>query len=108
MPQRYDNVQFEFLSAEDGEKHYWDLRGAVRPTDDGMVLNIEWPDENTSYLIRGKTTGNFFRGRHEGLPGNVEVKAQWTRLDDIYIGVWVEAAREYLFTFRLPAETASR
>jgi hypothetical protein len=67
-----------------------------------MVLEVECPGKERPYTIRGKAVRHYFQGRHEGLPDDVPVQAKWIRLDDIFIGTWVEAGRDYLFTFRIP------
>jgi len=100
MPERYPDVRFEFLIAADNCKAY-ETRGTVIVREGEMVLEVEWPDARP-YLIRGKAKLDFFHGRHEGLPDDDRVEAKWIRLDDIYIGTWVEEGKDYLFRFRLP------
>ena len=96
--QRHDNVRFEFLGGDDALVA---LRGTVIVRDDEMVLEVECRDDRP-YSIRGTPRRGFFIGRHEGLPGDVAVEAKWTRLDDIFIGTWVEGGMDYVFKFRLP------
>lgn len=96
--ERHDNVQFEFLSAGDEPVA---SRGTVIVRQDEMVLEVEDPDERP-YLIKGKRRQGFWAGRHEGLPGDVPVEAKWTRLDDIFIGTWLQKGIDYVFMFRLP------
>lgn len=63
-----------------------------------MVLEI--PGQ---YLVCGKKQDYFFAGtdslEHEV---DVDVKARWALLGDIYVGIWIEDGVEYLFSFRLP------
>ncbi len=100
MAQRWPNVQFEFVSlAGDADAH----GGTVLVRDGEMVLEVECPDDRP-FVICGKAVEGFFRGVHQGQPGDVAVVAKWIRLDDIYIGTWREGGAEYLFTFRLPEE----
>jgi hypothetical protein len=96
---RHKDVEFEFLSAAEPPST---LRGAVIVRNAEMVLEVECPGEDRSYVIRGKAVDGFFKGWHEGLSGDTPVQAKWGRLDDIFVGTWIEEGREYLFTFRLP------
>lgn len=66
-----------------------------------MVLEVECPGERP-YTIPGKSVRNFFHGHHKGMPDDERVEAKWIRLDEIYIGTWLEQGIEYLFTFSLP------
>ncbi len=98
MPQRWPNIQFEFVSlAGDADTN----GGTVLMGDGEMVLEVECPGDRP-YIIRGKADEGFYRGIHQGQPDDAAVAAKWIRLDDIYIGTWREAGAEYLFTFRLP------
>ena len=99
---KFNDVEFEFLSLAK-DVTVGPSRGAVILRDREMMLEIEYHGERP-YNIRGNATGNFFSGRHEGIPGHIQVNAKWTRLDDIYIGTWVEEGREFVFKFRLPEE----
>ena len=94
----YVDVEFEFLSAK---KDLTEL-GIVIQRDDEMVLEVECNgDPEDPYLICGKAERGFFHGRHKGkLPDDVTVEAKWTRLDDIYIGIWIEDGVDYFFKFR--------
>lgn len=103
--QRFDNVLFEFLSAGDEPVDY---RGTVIVRALETVLELEVPDCSRPYLIKGKPREGFWAGRHEGLPDDVRVEAKWTRLDDVFIGTWVEEGIDYVFTFRLPGITQAR
>ena len=100
MAQRYTDVQFEVVSLGGVP---WSYRGTVIVRDGEMLLEVEVPDERP-YVIRGKASGDFFQGRHEGLPDDPPVQAKWIRLDDIYIGTWLEEGIDYLFKFSLPTE----
>ena len=33
---------------------------------------------------------------------NVPARAKWILLDGLYIGIWIEQGKEYLFKIRLP------
>jgi hypothetical protein len=71
-----------------------------------MVLEVECNgDPIDPYLICGKAERGFFHGRHKGkIPEDVTIDAKWTRLDDIYIGIWTEDGEDYFFKFRLSAQ----
>jgi hypothetical protein len=100
MFRRYSDVQFEFLSAVDGLESE---RGVVIVRDGEMVLEVECPGDRP-YSIRGTLSHDFFAGWHEDRTGDVAVVAKWIRLDNIYIGTWTEAGKDYLFKFRLPPD----
>lgn len=100
---RYENIQFQFLSAAERPSF---PRGTVVIRGAEMVLEVECPDEERPYTIHGKPQRDFFCGQHTGLPGDVPVFAKWTRLDDTFIGTWVEEGIDYLFTFRIPDTAA--
>jgi hypothetical protein len=71
-----------------------------------MLLEVELPGDKL-YVSRGQARESFFEGVHEGLPGDVPVLAKWTRLDDIWIGTWLEGGIDYLFTFQRVGEGAA-
>jgi hypothetical protein len=98
MVQRHSGVQFEFFSAHGLESQ----RGAVIIREGEMVLEVECPDDRP-YSIRGTVNREYFVGKHQDRPDDVPVEAKWIRLDDIYVGTWIEEGTDYLFTFRLPA-----
>ncbi|MGA9108336.1 MAG: hypothetical protein ACLQPN_06965 [Bryobacteraceae bacterium] len=100
MPQRWSNIQFEFVSlAGDADTN----GGTVLVRDGEMVLEVECLGDRP-YVIVGKAVDGFYRGFHQGQPDDAPVTAKWIRLDDIYIGTWREEGTEYLFRFRLPEE----
>jgi hypothetical protein len=96
--ERYTDVQFEFLSALEGLELE---RGVVIVRDGEMVLEVECPGDRR-YSIRGTLRRDFFVGRHEDQLGDTPVDAKWIRLDDIYIGTWIEGGNDYMFRFHLP------
>jgi hypothetical protein len=71
--------------------------------DGEMVLEVECPGERC-YSIRGRLIRDFFVGRHEDRLGDTPVDAKWIRLDDTYIGTWIEGGKDYLFKFQLPPD----
>src|SRR4051794_33030206 len=101
MP-RYKNVSFELLGAGDSEAVHRALRGTVIVRDGEMVLEVELPGDRP-YLIKGKECDGFYAGAHDGHKDDVPVYARWTRLDNIWIGMWVEEGYDYLFSFELPS-----
>jgi hypothetical protein len=96
---RYENIEFQFLSAAEPASY---PRGTVVVRDAEMVLEVECPGDERPYTIHGKVHRGFFCGQHKGHPDDVPVAAKWIRLDDMFIGTWVEAGIDYAFTFRLP------
>jgi len=96
---RYEHIQFEFLCAGDADE----ANGTVLSRSQEMILEVDYPGE-LPYSIRGKMRGDFFSGRHEGEPTALRVTAKWIKLDDIFVGTWVEDGVDWLFTFRLPAD----
>src|SRR5690349_15598303 len=82
---RYEHIQFEFLRAGYADE----ASGTVLLRSQEMILEVDDPGD-LPYSIRGKMTGDFFSGRHEGEPAALRVTAKWIRLDDIFVGTWVE------------------
>jgi hypothetical protein len=74
-----------------------------------MVISIPAQHSSAPYLVRGKKVEHFFAGvdslEHEE---PVDVVARWTRLGDIYVGIWIENRAEYLFSFRVPRSLSGR
>src|SRR5262249_33462889 len=99
MPTRHDRVVFEFFHATEQPEV---LYGEVLIRNGEMILEVELPEEGP-YHIRGERLDTFFQGRHEGQPGDVPVRAKWILLDDMYVGIWVEDGKEYMFKFCLPS-----
>ena len=101
VPKKYNNVIFKFVCAIDDPV---DLPGIVLVRDAEMVLEVVEPDDPRPYVVVGKAREGFFEGKHQGLPGDVAVRAKWVRLDDRYIGTWIQDGVESLFTFMVPEE----
>lgn len=94
---RNQPAEFEFVHATDGLTV---RQGFVLCREDEMILDIEEPD-NGRWNIRGTARNGFFQGRHEGPADDVQARAKWILLDDLYIGIWIEQGQEYLFRIRL-------
>jgi len=95
--QQYQNISFQFLSAG-GEEDY--EQGTVLMREHEMVIDIqgEYP-----YLVRGRKVEHYFAGIDSiNREIDVDVKARWALLGDIYVGIWIEDGVEFLFSFRLP------
>ncbi len=90
-------AEFEFVHARHGHTL---SQGFVLCRQDEMLLDIEEPD-NGRWNIRGKANNGFFEGRHEGPAGDVQARAKWILLDDVYLGTWIEEGQEYFFKIRL-------
>jgi hypothetical protein len=90
-------AEFEFVHATYGLNV---LQGFVLCREDEMILDIEEPN-NGRWNIRGKAKNGFFEGRHEGPSDDVQARAKWILLDDMYVGIWIEQGQEYLFKIRL-------
>lgn len=107
MAERYSNVEFEFLTAADKKRPHLIERGVVLVRDGEMVLEVDYNgDTQDPYVVCGTAERGFFHGRHKGrVPDDVAVEAKWTKLDDVYIGMWTEDGTDYFFRFRLTAKT---
>jgi hypothetical protein len=68
-----------------------------------MVIDIKkQPNSPLAYLICGKTVPNehFFAGSDSS--GRKKVMARWALFGDVYVGIWFEDDREFLFSLREP------
>ena|SRR6266851_3121308 len=93
---RQEDVRFHFLGAVGDSK----LTGTVVVRDGEMVLDI--PGGNGPYLIAGKSHGHWHAGTSSVRGKSNRVEAKWADVGGKYVGVWVEAGYEYLFSFELP------
>lgn len=97
--ERYEEIQFQFVSLEIAETE----KGTVLLRGDEMVIDIQDPEDGvTVYLIVGKLSQNFFDGSNTGGPLMPKVRARWVDFGRTYVGLWIEAGHEYLFSFQLP------
>jgi hypothetical protein len=80
-----------------------DVNATVFLRPEEMVIDIDSQPSSPQYLVIGKKVEYFFAGvdslAHEV---KVHVIARWALLGDVYVGIWIEEGREYLFMFRLP------
>jgi len=96
--EHYKGVSFDFLSALAKPRI---LFGTIIIRTNEMVLEIELPGDRP-YFIKGIKKAGFFEGIHQGQPDDIPVQAKWTKLDNAWIGTWVEGGTDYLFTFETP------
>ncbi len=100
MPEKYDEVGFQFVHTADS----LDAGGTVLLRQGEMVLEI--PGErgaNDFYLIQGQLRGHIHSGTESNPPlGQPPVRARWADFGDVCVGLWVEDGYDYLFVFRLP------
>jgi len=95
---RYQNVEIQFVNLDDAATEV----ATVLVRDDQMVIDIQNADDHfTDYLIVGKSKDYFFKGRNSATGDVPKVLATWTRLNESYIGEWIEGGLEYLFSFEL-------
>jgi hypothetical protein len=97
--EHYKKVSFEYVSASEDVRL---LHGVVIMRPNEMVLEIELPGDRP-YFITGAKRSGFYEGVHKGQPDDIPVHAKWTKLDNAWIGTWVEGGMDYLFTFETPA-----
>jgi len=94
----YDSVMFHFFGGGENEQ---DLEGNVILRPDGMVLEIAGGDG--PYLLVGKFTNPLFKAANSHQNRISEVDTTWSWLDSLFVGVWFEDNREFLFKFKLGA-----
>jgi hypothetical protein len=100
VTQSFDNVKIIFLSA--GEKPF-EYAASVVLRGAEMVIDIPSHSDGGPYLVRGRLAEHFFAGTNEVRDvDSVAVVARWTKLGDVWVGIWFEEGFEYLFSFRLP------
>lgn len=98
MDGKYENIEIRFFHP-DGEE---DLIGTVLVRADGDEMVIDTHGDY-HYLLRGFLDGHCYQATNADPDAQSQVCATWTRLPDIYVGVWIEDGDEYMFSFRLPA-----
>jgi hypothetical protein len=94
--ERKQETSFEFFSDNDASV----CQGTVILRDGEMVLDVLCDGEERPYTVVGASKGHSYIGRHVGPPGDSEVTAEWVKLADAWVGVWVEDGHRYLFTFQ--------
>ena len=103
---RYEGVRFQWF----GPDEYTELTGQVltRPGQAGpeMVLDVADPDGDGPYLIVGRVPAGkrYFAGINSARNRRNEVAASWASVETGFVGRWIEARIEYLFSFAIPNE----
>lgn len=97
----YDRVQLQIFAADYDSDDY---EARVVDRGDEMILEIPEQKETALITIRGKRIEHYYAGRDEapGGPDGWELIARWSKLGDIYVGIWIADGSESLFSFRLP------
>src|SRR6266850_1505830 len=94
---KFENVEIQFVNIEDAQA----LNATVLVRNGEMVIDIQALDGITDYLIVGKPEDYFFQGINSAGKAMPTVRAKWVKLGRIYVGLWIEGGREYLFSFEL-------
>lgn len=94
---KFDNVEIQFVNLEDADS----LNATVLLRGEEMVIDMQDDDGVTAYLIIGKPVDYFFKGVNSAGKTMPKVLASWVKLGSTYVGVWIQDAREYLFSFEL-------
>jgi len=100
QPRLYERVDFAFACLEKSEPPSI-LTSSVRLEPSGMVLEMTYRGDHT-YLLRGRRHDSFYEASTSGPDG--PVNARWTAMENTYVGTWVEAGYDYLFSFELPRD----
>ena len=102
-----NGVEFHFhmIAKRLKEAHYSET-GSVRRDEHVMVLEVACPGDRPYVIVGKQQPWGGYEGVHEGLPGDVEVSAQWARLKDEWVGTWLEEGYDYVFRFSVPEEDA--
>jgi hypothetical protein len=98
--EKFKAVSIQFLrSGEDA----LDVQAEVRRREDEMVISIQDQPFSGPYLVRGIRSEHFFAGVDSlKREDRVDVRARWTSLGDVYVGIWIEEGADHLFSFRVP------
>lgn len=99
IPVLADDVMFRFLGSDEDSL----LRGSVLVRDGEIVLDI--PGGYGPYLIVGKPRLHWYEGTNSATARRFEVSATWANVGESYVGRWIEANHEYLFSFVLGSST---
>jgi hypothetical protein len=95
---RFENIEIQFVNLNDASS----VRATVLLRGAEMVIDIQNPDDHiTDYLIIGKPTDYYFKGRNSATGDVPKVLAMWTKLGQSYVGEWIEDGEEFLFSFEL-------
>lgn len=99
LPQRFDDVEFEFLSMEVALT----VTGTVAIRPEVMVIDIPSQDMTPAYLVEGHLTGHVYIGRNTlQREEPLRIDARWVDLGDCFVGIWIEEGIDYFFRFNLP------
>lgn len=103
---RYEGVRFQWF----GPDEHTELTGQVltRRGEAGpeMVLDVADPDGDGPYLIVGRVPAGktYFAGINSARTRRNEVAASWASVETGFVGRWIEARIEHLFSFAIPNE----
>jgi hypothetical protein len=99
LPQRFDDVEFEFLSMDAALTATGTV--AIRP--DGIVIDIPGQDTTHACLIEGHLTGHVYIGSNTLKQEEpLRIDARWADLGNCFVGIWIEQGIDYFFRFNLP------
>ena len=107
---RYEGVRFQWF----GPDEHTELTGQVltRRGEAGpeMVLDVADPGGDGPYLIVGRASAGktYFAGINSARTRRNEVAATWASVETGFVGRWIEARIEYLFSFVIPNEEDAR
>lgn len=98
-PPRGEHVEFCLVN----EEATTPVEADVIVRDSEMVVDAT--DENDErYVLIGKLRdGVYFAEASTGPPYQSRAQVAWAKIGPCYVGRWLEAGEEYLFTFRLAA-----
>jgi len=100
MTGRRQEVSIQFFPPDDLP---YSVQAQVIRREREMIIDI--PDQASSdpCFVRGLQNKCLFLAGVDSLKHaeHVNVIARWALLGDVYVGIWIEAGFEYLFSFRL-------
>jgi hypothetical protein len=99
LPQRFDEVKFEFLSMDVALT----ATGTVEIRPDIMVIDIPSQDTTQACLVEGHLIGHVYIARNtlqQDEPGQID--ARWADMGNCFAGIWIDEGIDYSFRFDLP------
>lgn len=99
LPQRFDDVEFEFLSMDEALAATGTV--AIRP--DVMIIDIPGQDTTHACLVEGHLTGHVYIGSNTLRQEEpLRIHARWADLGNCFAGIWIEEGIDYFSRFQLP------